>query len=100
MYNKNTENLTRKPMTFEELVPIFNKFQKIKASTQIRKVDRAKTSLTYKEQLNKFAKLGGYIVNDKAIFTYDNDLGMGVLITQTQKIYNATLSDFYKLIRG
>ena len=100
MYNKNTENLTRKPMTFEELVPLFNKFQKHKASTQIRKVDRAKTSLTYKEQLNKFAKLGGYIISDKAIFTYDNDLGMGVLITQTQKIYNATLSDFYKLIRG
>ena len=98
MYNKNTETLTRKPMTFEELVPIINHFQKVKASTQIRRVDRAKTSLTYKEQLNKFAKLGGYIISNNAIFTYDTDLSMGVLITQTQKIYNATLSDFYKLI--
>ena len=98
MYNKNSETLTRIPMTFEELVPIWNRQQKIKASTQIRKVDRAKTSLTYKEQLNKFAKLGGYIVNEKAVFTYDMEMGMGLLITATKKVLGATLSDFYKAI--
>ena len=98
MYNKNSETLIRKPMTFEELVPIWNRQQKIKASTQIRKVDRAKTTLTHKQQLNKFAQLGGYIVNEKAIFTYDMDMGMGLLITPTKKVLGATLSDFYKTI--
>ena len=99
MYNHNTEQ-TRKPMSFEELCPIFNKFQKIKASTQIRKVDRTKTTLTYHEQLNKFAQMGGIVYNDKALFTFDQFYGMGILITTKQKILGATISDFFAVSRG
>ena len=98
MYAKNSETITRKPMTFEELVPIWNKIQKFKARTAILRVDRAKTALTHKELLNKFAQMGGKVVHEKAIFTYDIDMGMGLLITPTQKILGATLSDFYKVI--
>jgi hypothetical protein len=100
MYAKNSETLTRKPMTFEELVPIWNKMQRQKAKTAILRVDRAKTTLTHKEMLNKFAQLGGMVVCDKAIFTYDLDMGMGLLITPTQKILGATISDFLKIARG
>ena len=98
MYNKNTELSIRKPMTFEELCPILNKFQKHKASTQIRKIDRAKTTLTHKEQVDRFAKMGGLVVHDKAVFTYDLDMGMSVLITASGRVYGATISDFYKVI--
>jgi hypothetical protein len=98
MYAKNNETITRNPMTFEELVPIWSKMQKIKAKTAILRVDRTKTTLTQKEMLNKFAQLGGKIIHEKAIFTYDIDMGMGLLITPTQKILGATLSDFYKAI--
>lgn len=98
MYNKNSETLIRKPMTFEELVPIWNRQQKIKASTQIRKVDRAKTTLTHKEQVDRFAKMGGLVVHDKAVFTYNLDMGMSVLITANGRVYGATISDFYKTI--
>lgn len=100
MYAKNSETNTRKPMTFEELVPIWNKMQKQKAKTAILRVDRAKTTLTHKEMLNKFAQLGGMVVCDKAIFTFDLDMGMGLLITPTQKILGATISDFLKIARG
>jgi hypothetical protein len=31
-------------------------------------------------------------------FTYDSNMGMGLLITQTQKILNATIGDFFKEI--
>jgi hypothetical protein len=100
MYNKNSETLTRKPMTFEELVPIWSKMQKIKAKTALLRVDRAKTTLSHKDMLNKFAQLGGRVVCDKAIFTYDMDMGMGLLITPTHKILGATISDFLKVARG
>ena len=98
MYNKNSENLTRKPMTFEELCPIWNRQQKLKAKMSIRKIDREKVSLTHKEELNKFAQLGGFIVCDNAVFTFS--MGMGLLITATQKIWGATLSDFLAIARG
>ena len=97
MYNKNEEQI-RKPMSFEELCPIWDRIQKHNAQKQIRKVDRAKISLTHKEQLNKFAQIGGIVYNDKAIFTYDQTYGMGLLITPKQKILGATISDFYKAI--
>lgn len=100
MYNKNSETLTRKPMTFEELVPIWSKMQKIKAKTALLRVDRAKTTLSHKDMLNKFAQLGGRVVCDKAVFTYDMDMGMGLLITPTNKILGATISDFLKVARG
>ena len=97
MYNKSEEQI-RKPMSFEELCPIWDRIQKHNAKMQIRKVDRLKTSLTRKEQLNKFAQIGGIVYNDKAIFTYDQTYGMGLLITPTHKILGATISDFYKAI--
>ena len=100
MYAKNSETITRESMTFEELVPIWNKMQKIKARTAILKVDRAKTTLTQKELMNKFAQLGGKIISDNAMFTYDMDMGMGLLITPTQKILGASISDFLKIARG
>jgi hypothetical protein len=98
MYTKNSETISREPMTFEELVPIWSKMQKIKAKMAILRVDRAKTTLSHKDMLNKFAQLGGKVVCDKAIFTYDMDMGMGLLITPTKKVLGATLSDFYKAI--
>lgn len=97
MYNKSEEQI-RKPMTFEELVPILNHFQKEKARTQIRRVDRAKTTLTHKQQVDRFAKMGGVVYTDKAIFTYDLTMGMSVLITANGRVYGATISDFYKVI--
>lgn len=100
MYNKNEERTTRKPMTFQELCPIWDKIQKHNAKMQIRKVDRTKTTLTYKEQLNKFAQIGGKVVCDKAIFTYDQTYGMGLLITPKHKILGATIDDFLKIARG
>lgn len=99
MYNKSEEQI-RKPMSFEELCPIWDKIQKHNARTQIRKVDRAKISLTHKEQLNKFAQIGGIVYSDKAIFTYDQTYGMGLLITPTHKILGATISDFIAVSRG
>ena len=60
----------------------------------IRKADRLKTTLTYKEQLNKFAQLGGIVYSGKVFFT--TQWGMGLLITPTQKILGATIDDFYK----
>lgn len=100
MYTKNLENVIRKPMTFEELCPIWNRIQKQQAKMQIRKVDRAKMQLTHEEQLNKFAQLGGYVVCDKAIFTYDKTMGMGLLITPKRKILGATISDFLAIARA
>ena len=100
MYVQCEEKTTRKPMTFEELCPIWDKIQKHNAKMQIRKVDRTKTTLTYKEQLNKFAQIGGRVVCDKAIFTYDRDMGMGLLITAKYKILGATIDDFLKIARG
>jgi hypothetical protein len=100
MYAKNEELSIRKPMTFEELVPIWSKMQKIKARTAILRADRAKTTLTHKDMLNKFAQLGGKVVCDKAIFTYDMNMGMGLLITPTHEILGATISDFLKIARG
>lgn len=99
MYNKCEEQI-RKPMTFEELCPIWDKMQRLNAKTQIRKVDRAKVSLTHKEQLNKFAQLGGIVYSDYAMFTFDRTYGMGVLITPTHKILGATISDFLAVSRG
>ena len=99
MYTKSEEQI-RKPMTFEELCPIFSKFQKIKANTQIRKVDRAKTTLTHEEKLNKFAQIGGIVYCDNALFTFDSTFGMGVLVTPTHKILGATIHDFLKIARG
>ena len=98
MYNQ--QELNCKKMTFEELCAIWNKIQKHNAKTQIRRVDRAKTTLTKKELLNKLAQMGGVVYSDKAIFTYDNNMGMGLLITQTKRILGATISDFYNISRG
>lgn len=100
MYNKCEEQAIRKPMTFKELCPIWDKIQKHNAKMQIRKVDRAKTTLTRKEQLNKFAQIGGIVYCDKAIFTYDQTYGMGLLITPTHKILGATIEDYIKATRG
>ena len=99
MYTKSEEQI-RKPMTFEELCPIWDKIQKYNAKMQIRKVDRVKTTLTRKEQLNKFAQIGGIIYNDKAIFTFDQTYGMGILITPKHKILGATIDDFIQVSRG
>ena len=100
MYNKSEEQVNRKPMSFEELCPIWDKIQKHNAKMQIRRIDRVKTALTYKEQLNKFAQIGGIVYNDKAIFTYDKTYGMGLLITPKHKILGATISDFIAVSRG
>jgi hypothetical protein len=98
MYNQN-ETEIRKPMTFSELCVIWDKIQKHNAKMQISKKDRAKTSLTYKEQLNKYAQMGGVITyGDKLAFTYDKNMGMGLLITKTRSILGATISDFFKAI--
>ena len=100
MYNKSEEQLNLNPMSFEELCPIWNKIQKHNAKMQIRKVDRVKTTLTHKEQLNKFAQIGWIVYNEKAIFTYDREYGMGLLITTKYKVLGATIDDFLAVSRG
>ena len=88
----------RKPMNYEQLCPIWDRCQKEKARTQIRRVDRAKTTLTDKEKLNKFAQVGGVIYCGSIYFTYDSNMGMGLLITPSQKILGATIGDFFNEI--
>ena len=88
----------RKPMNYEQLCPIWDKCQKEKARTQILKKDRAKMSLTDKEKLNKFAQVGGVIYCGNIYFTYDSNMGMGLLITPSQKILNATIGDFFQAV--
>jgi hypothetical protein len=85
-------------LNYKDFCVLEDKFQKQKAKTQICRKDRAKTSLTEKEKLNKFAQHGGIIYCGNVFFTYDSNMGMGLLITQNQKILNATINDFFKEI--
>ena len=96
--NKTIKVYNTTKMTYKQISLIEDKFQKIKAKTQLSKKDRAKTSLTDKEKLNKFVQYGGTIGCDNVYFTYDSNMGMGLLITPTQKILNATIGDFFKAI--
>lgn len=88
-----------KKMTFDFLSKIWNACQKQKAKSGITKKERAKTSLTNKELQNKYAQLGKVLAYKNIGFTFDQDLGMGVLILPTQKIYGATIDDFEKEIQ-
>lgn len=95
MENKKVKVANREPMNYQQLCPIWDRLQKEKARTQIRKVDRAKTTLTDREKLNKFAQVGGVIYCGNVYFTYDYNMGMGLLITPSQKILGATIGDFF-----
>ena len=85
-------------LNYTQFCLLEDKFQKLKAKSQICRKDRAKTTLTEKEKLNKFVQHGGIIYCGKVFFTYDNNMGMGLLITPSQKILNATIGDFFKAI--
>ena len=85
-------------LDYNEFSKLEDKFQKLKAKTQISRKDRAKTTLTDKEKLNKYAQSGGIIYCGQIFFTYDGNMGMGLLITPSQKILNATIGDFFQAV--
>lgn len=89
----------KKSMSFETLSKIWNKQQKITAKQAIRKADRAKQSFTDKELLNKYAQLGHRLTYKKQIyFTFVQEMGMGLLITEKGMVLGATISDFFNEI--
>ena len=94
MNAKSTEQTARKPMTFDELSRIWDRQQRIKAHNAITKKARAHTTLTYKEKLNKFAQMGNRVKYKDIYFTFDTDLGMGLLVSPNGKVLGATLDDF------
>ena len=98
MYVDEKEFQVRKPMTFEECCVVFNAIQRARARQALLAKDRAKKSLTKTELLNRFAQMGGKVVFGKVVFTYDQDYGMGLLITPNQTILGATISDFISLV--
>lgn len=102
-YNTTTAeelNPPRPPMTFAELSKIWDRQQRIKAKGAITKKDRAKTTLTYKEKLNKFAQLGNKVRFGDMYFTFDTDTGMGLLVTPNSKTLGATLDEFLALAKA
>jgi len=98
--NAQSEQTIRKPMTFAELSKIWDRQQRIKAKGAATKKERAHTTLTYKEKLNKFAQMGNHIVFKDMFFTFDTDCGMGLLVTPTSKTLGATLDDFLALAKA
>lgn len=85
-------------MSFETLCKIWDNQQKESAKSAILPKDRARKSLTRKEQLTKYAQLGKRIRYGNIIFTFDYDLAMGKLITPEQVILGATISDFIQAV--
>lgn len=97
--NATAQEPERKPMTFAELSKIWDRQQRIKAKSAITKKDRAKTTLTYREKLNKFAQMGNKVRYKDIYFTFDEGTAMGLLVTPTSKTLGATLGDFLKLAK-
>jgi hypothetical protein len=85
-------------MSFGTLCKIWDNQQKESAKSAILPKDRARKSLTRKEQLTKYAQLGKRIRYGNIIFTFDYDLAMGKLITPEQIILGATISDFINAV--
>lgn len=78
---------------FANLCKIWDKQQAITAKGALTRAERAKKTLTKREQLIAWVQAGGVLRVDNVVFYIEN--GWGVLRTPNkQKVFNASFSDF------
>ena len=85
--------------TPQELWRIWNYQQRQIAKDCISREERAKKTLTPKEYLNKLAQFG-YKLHYKAVmFEIDEEIGWSILTVGKRKIFGATLSDMFAMVK-
>lgn len=91
---------TTKRYTPQELRRIWNVQQRQIAKDGISKAERQKTTITDHEFLVKLVQQGYTLCYGAVRFWIDEETDWSILDTGKQRIYNATLSDMFKVIRA
>ena len=89
--------IVKNNMHFENFCKVLDEQQRLLAKRSPYSVDKAKTSLSMPEKLNRYAQEGNVLRYKQITFTWVD--GFGLLTIGKHKIYGATFSDMVNAIK-
>lgn len=85
--------------TPQELFRIWNYQQRQIAKDCISKAEREKKTITKQEFLLKLAQVGYKLSYRNVVFEIDEEIGWSILTVGNKKIFGATLSDMFAMVK-